>query len=70
MFLKNVSIFKFFALQFPYFAQSVTPGSLCHGKNLPQMPTLRGYVLMLFIFVMPFFSFQAEFPTGTPDFIK
>ena len=41
MFLKNVSIFKFFARQFPYFAQSVTPGSLCHGNNIAQMPTIR-----------------------------
>ena len=41
MFLKNVSIFRFFASQFPYFAQSVTPGSLCHGNNIAQMPTIR-----------------------------
>ena len=31
----------FFARQFPYFAQSVTPGSLCHGNNIAQMPTIR-----------------------------
>ena len=41
MFLKNVSIFKFFARQFPYFAPSVTPWSLCHGNNIAQMPTIR-----------------------------
>ena len=41
MFLKNVSIFKFVARQFPYFAQSVTPGSLCHSNNIAQMPMLQ-----------------------------
>ena len=27
--------------KFTYFAQSVTPGSLCHGNNIAQMPTIR-----------------------------
>ena len=42
-----MSIFNFVVRQIPYFAQSVTPGSLCHGKNLAQMPTLRGYAVVM-----------------------